>query len=254
MIIRAGGNTFTACVPLKLLLGFAENYKKILICARQELILRRSRTDVNALQSVTQDDTSSLEISRMIWMVPSLGVSDTARISLLNIIRKDVPITVPFRSWSYFKNPNVLSGGGGGRDFTWTITSMSHLEKPRYIIITFQINRKNRYGESINQYDHVNVADIKVYLNSEVFPHGSMNLESNKYAQAYKMYCDFQQSYYGRGDRTPHVSYERFKNSRTIFVIDCATRDERAKVVSTDIRLEVKMSDDIDNPIQRAIV
>ena len=246
LIIRAeGGNTFSVCIPLKLILGFAEDYNKIILGVRQELSSRRSTTDVNALLSTVADDTSSLEISKMIWMLPTLGVSDTARASLLNIMRKDIPITIPFRSWSWFENPTVPVKA---REFTWTITSMSKLENPRFIIVTFQTKRKNIYTASINTFDHTSVSDIKVFLNSDVYPSASMNLDftGNKYAPAYKMYSDFHQSYYGRNIRTPRVNFTDFKSSHTIFVIDCSTIDERAKRDSTDIRLEVKMS--VDTP------
>ena len=238
---RQAGNHFSICVPLKLILGFAEDYQKVLLGVRQELVFVRSRSDVNCFISPTENDTSELDITKMTWMMPSVGVSDKARISLLNIMQKNTPLVIPFRSWSYHENPSIPAGE---RDFTWTITSKSHLETPRYIIVTFQSGRKNRTAESLNHFDHASVSNIKIFLNSEVFPYGNMNLDfaSDKYATAYKMYVDFQKTYYGRGNKTPRVSFAEFKTSRTIFVIDCSTRDERLKIASTDIRLEAQMS------------
>ncbi|EFN77912.1 hypothetical protein EAI_15782, partial [Harpegnathos saltator] len=40
---------FNFCVPLSVLLGFCEDYKRIVINARHELILLRSRSDNNSL-------------------------------------------------------------------------------------------------------------------------------------------------------------------------------------------------------------
>ena len=45
----AGEYRFKVCIPLKFLIGFAEDYNKILIGARQELILTRAGHDKNAL-------------------------------------------------------------------------------------------------------------------------------------------------------------------------------------------------------------
>lgn len=40
---------FVFCIPLKLLLGFAEQYKRIILNVKQELILIRSSSDNNAV-------------------------------------------------------------------------------------------------------------------------------------------------------------------------------------------------------------
>lgn len=42
---------FNFCVPLKMLLGFAEDYKHVVINVKHEIILTRARTDDNAVLS-----------------------------------------------------------------------------------------------------------------------------------------------------------------------------------------------------------
>lgn len=41
---------FNACVPLKMLLGFAEDYRRVIVNIRQELVLVRSNSDKKALE------------------------------------------------------------------------------------------------------------------------------------------------------------------------------------------------------------
>jgi len=98
---------FKISIPLRLILGFAEDYKKILLGARQELIFLRSAHDKNVFISETADEASQLKITKMSWFIPSIAVSDKARIPLMNILERDIPITVPFRTWEYHENPAV---------------------------------------------------------------------------------------------------------------------------------------------------
>lgn len=107
MLINAGwapGNDialengyFNFCVPLKMLLGFAEDYKKVIVNAKHELILTRSRTDNNAVISATDD--VKFHISKLQWKVPHVTVADEGKLSLLKVIEKGKPITISFRSW-----------------------------------------------------------------------------------------------------------------------------------------------------------
>ena len=46
---NAGEYRFKVCIPLKFLIGFAEDYNKILLGARQELILTRTGHDKNGM-------------------------------------------------------------------------------------------------------------------------------------------------------------------------------------------------------------
>ncbi|XP_071651735.1 uncharacterized protein [Temnothorax longispinosus] len=48
---------FNFCVPLNLLLGFCEDYKRVVINARHELILIQSRNDNNSLYPLLQNTT-----------------------------------------------------------------------------------------------------------------------------------------------------------------------------------------------------
>ena len=40
---------FNVCIPLALILGFAVDYRKIIINAKHELVLTRSRSETNAV-------------------------------------------------------------------------------------------------------------------------------------------------------------------------------------------------------------
>ena len=212
---------FKACIPLKFLLGFAEDYTKILLGCRQELILTRAGHDKNALwktlptrtEGVTEAnykttianykaaELGTVTISKMTWNLASIAVADKARITLLQIINNDIPITIGFRSWQYFEHPSVPST----KEFKWTITSATQLERPRFIIVAFQTDRKDNVLAQANHFDHVNVTDVKVFLNSDSFPYSNLTLDfkRNKYGPAYQMFHNFQSTYYNETHRVP---------------------------------------------------
>ncbi|XP_076278013.1 uncharacterized protein LOC143207948 [Lasioglossum baleicum] len=56
---------FNFCVPMSVLLGFYEDYKRIVINARHELILIRSRTDANALYSPSNNAKPILNLYKI---------------------------------------------------------------------------------------------------------------------------------------------------------------------------------------------
>ncbi|EFA12322.1 hypothetical protein TcasGA2_TC005150 [Tribolium castaneum] len=62
---------FQACIPLNRLLGFAEDYKNIMLNIPQELILIRSNSDVNALICAT-NEKARVVIDKIAWLVPHI--------------------------------------------------------------------------------------------------------------------------------------------------------------------------------------
>ena len=55
----------------------------------------------------------------------------------------------------------------------WTIKSSIQLETPRYVILTFQTDIKNKPNTDSSKFNHCNITDVKLYLNSEHYPYDS---------------------------------------------------------------------------------
>ena len=51
-LLDSKGN-FNVCIPLKILLGFAEDFNKIIMNLRQELVLIRGNTDLNGIKQIS---------------------------------------------------------------------------------------------------------------------------------------------------------------------------------------------------------
>ena len=153
---------FDVTVPLSMILGFAEDYRKIIANAKHELILTRSRSDFNAIIQGQEEEQFRITIHKVEWMIPYVMASDQHKIQLLNFIGKDLPITMSFRSWELYEYPPLPTTSRR----IWTVKTSTQLEKPRYVILGFQTGRKNNRRRYANHFDHCSTTNVKLFLNS----------------------------------------------------------------------------------------
>ena len=75
-----------------MIFGFAEDYRKIIVNVKHELILTRSRSDYNAvIQKSTQADTVNYEnfkiqLTRVEWLMFYVMLSDKRKIQLFKVV------------------------------------------------------------------------------------------------------------------------------------------------------------------------
>lgn len=233
--ITAGHISF--CMPLKNIFGFAEDYQNILMNAKHELILLRSRNDLNALTG--ENNISTITIDKVQWRMPHVSVSDTQKLRLLQIIDKQLDVPLHYRTWELFEYPALPRND----KHIWGVKASSQLNTPRYVIIAFQTNRNNAITADKSRFDHLNLSDLKVYLNSECYPYESLsaNFTNHQIAILYDMYARFQESFYH--DRpaycaAPMLTPTEFRINAPIIVIDCSHQNEALKKGIIDIRIE----------------
>ncbi|XP_050540423.1 uncharacterized protein LOC126905073 [Daktulosphaira vitifoliae] len=182
---------FEVCIPLKLIIGFAEDHRKIIINSRQELILHRSSVDINALKCERAND--KIKIAKIMWRMPHINVEDSVRLKLLKTLDSRKPLYIAFRSWELFEYPFLPQT----TKHSWALKTSTHTEKPRYVIIAFQTKRKNNISADMSRFDHCSLSSLKVFLNSESYPYDSLNidLDNDKYSALYQMYSTFHDSF-----------------------------------------------------------
>ncbi|KYN37225.1 hypothetical protein ALC56_08412 [Trachymyrmex septentrionalis] len=111
---------FNFCVPLYVLLGFCENYRRVVINARHELILIRARNDNNCLTGDSATEPT-LELFKVQWRMLHVFVIERDKLAEHNQ--------------------------------AFVIKMTSQLEKPRYVIFAMQTGRKNM-SEDASRFDH----------------------------------------------------------------------------------------------------
>lgn len=232
---------FSAVIPLNKILGFAEDYDKIIINCRHELILHRSSSVLNSV-ILDNNDNVQIEIQKLQWRVPHIKVSDRNKLMLLKHLEKDRPVQLAFRNWDLYEYPLLPKS----TKHSWSVKTASQLEKPRYIIFGLQTDRKLNKTKSSSMFDHCKVTNLKLFLNTQYFPYDSLNLkfDEGKYSILYEMYSNFRQSYYNAGV-DPLLNLVQFKEKAPLFVIDCSRQNESIKTGPVDVRIEIECSEQI---------
>lgn len=254
-------NYFSGIIPLSHILGFAEDYKKILLNCTQSLICTRSSSDINVLrlfikkdstsdayELVKSTDTSdadkeklstvSIRLTKVVWNMPIIKVTEKEQLKLLRVLDSKKPIYCAHRNWELCEYPFVPQN----KSFSWTVKTCNNFQKPRYVIVGFQTDRKNDTTKSMSEFDHCNLTNLKVYLNSEVYPYNDLrcNFECKLFSLLFSHYVNFQKSYYDRPWCSPLVNKKQFLKLIPIAVIDVSKQNDTITVSSFDLRIEIE--------------
>ncbi|XP_033232005.1 uncharacterized protein LOC117182987 [Belonocnema kinseyi] len=161
---------FDVTVPLSIILGFSEDYRKIVSNAKHEIVLTRSRSDINAIVQARHEpgaeEQFEISIHKVEWMIPYVVALDQQKIHLLNIIGKDFSTTMSFRSCELYEYPLLPTTSRR----KWAVKTSTQLEKPRYIVLGFQTGRKDKLIRHAKRFDHCNITNVKLFLNSQYYP------------------------------------------------------------------------------------
>lgn len=241
--IKNSDGKFSVVLPLNKILGFAEDYRKIIVNCKHELVLNRSCTSLNSILFEDGNvDSFEIDIQKVQWRVPHIKVADRERLSLLKHLEKDRAIQLAFRNWDLYEYPLLPKTS----KHSWSVKTTSQLEKPRFMIFGLQTNRKNSKTRDCSLFDHCNLKNVTLFLNSQYYPYESLNLnfKEDKYSILYEMYIKFRQSYYNQPSE-PLLDLKSFKEKAPFFIIDCSRQNEILKTGPVDVRLEIESCENI---------
>lgn len=239
---------FCFTIPLRHLLGFAEDYNKVIVNAKHELIINRSSTNLNC--AFVKDATKKIEIEilRIVWRVPIVKVSDKEKLRLLKYVDNNVPIPIAFRSWDLYEYPVLPSS----QKHVWTVKTSTQLEKPRFVILGFQHSRNNDAAKDKSIFDHTNFYNARLYLNSQYYPYESFanDFEKGVYSLLYDAFVNFKRQYYGLKSSNVQMNPQHFKTKTPLIVIDCSRQTETLSSGAggaIDIKLELEFKKPVPN-------
>lgn len=237
----AQGN-FNVCIPLRMLLGFAEDYGKVILNIRQELVLIRSNTDDDALVAGTDTDPVKVTIDKIYWKVPHITAGLAQELALTKYIDKNIDTQVAFRSWQL----HVISGVHTNTLHSHAIATSTKLQTPRQVIVGFQTDRSGKLSKNMSQYDHCSIKNIRVYLNTERYPYDNLNIdfENNHFAALYDMYSHFQSTYYNKPDE-PLLNSPDFKEKAPLIVVNCSNQRDYIQANAVVFRLEFETTTNV---------
>lgn len=227
-------STHQFMIPLRDVFGFCDDYQKIIMNAKHELILVVNRESIYSYVAATA--AFNMKISKIQWKVPHVQLADQAKLQMLRYLERKQIVGVPYRSWELFEMPELPTTN----KHIWTVKSTSQICKPRFVLVAFQTNKKQVTAESYT-YDNCNIRSIKLYLNNEYFPYDNMECDfpNDRFIEQFRAFCSIQKSYYPAEEDNPYqYTYGDFK-LYPIFAFDCSRTDESLLGGAVDIRLEI---------------
>lgn len=235
-LVDGTSHVFSGKLPLKYLMGFAEDYTKGIFNVKQELILIMARNFTNCYVGEVEAD---INIDKIEWKIRHIIPDDRQKLKIMSRMNKganSTNIPMAYRKWDLYELPALRQTSSD----VWALRTSTSLEKPRYLIIGFQNSTYcDNKAKDATQFTSANISDIRVYLNSTVYPYERWNLDFGKklYATAYYTYENFQSSYYGREMVDPMLNFTEYPNN-PIFIVDCSHQPEAIKSSTVDVKLE----------------
>ena len=235
--------TFSFRILLSHIFGFCEDYTKIMYGLRQTLTLVRKSGD-DAIFRDDAVDAGKITLNKISWFMPHILPSDSEKFQLYKIIESKARLPVAFRT----RQCDAITVPQS-TTFTWRLSVKSSPEKPRYIIAGFQTNKDGLQTANPSIFNHVNVTNIYVMLNSTRYPAIDYNISfpKNNVSRIYGDAALFRSKFYNMDAliSNPNISPSDFKTLYPLFVFDVSKQSERLKSSITDIQIKTKFNENV---------
>lgn len=239
--------TFDVVLPLSVWFGFCDDYRKLMINSKHELILNRSRDSTNCLfggNVAAGRARVTLNITKILWKMPHITLADNIKLGLMSYLSKNRKITIQYRSFDMMDYPTLPAT----RDLIWAVKTVAYLNRPRYVVIGLQTNRNRQITVNAAEFDDCRVTELRLHLNSQIYPYNmnEYSVYDGIYSELYDMYSRIHFSYYNNTEpMNPfEITHAKFQEC-PLFAFDTSRADESLITSSVDIKIEIKASDNI---------
>lgn len=245
--VHANEKLFDVIIPLSAWFGFCDDYRKIVLNARHQLILNRYRDSLNCVEGGGAEATKArvtFEVKKILWKMPHITLSDSVKLGMLNYLSKNRKITVQHRSMDLVEYPVLPQA----ENHMWAVKTVSHVNRPRYIVVGLQTNRNSIHTANAAKFDKCHMKELRLHMNSQIYPYHLIDFDigAARYAELYEMYSRIQSSYYNDAEPINEftLSFANFQNS-PLYVFDTSRADESLIDSAVDIKLEMKASENM---------
>ena len=141
--------TFSFRIPIKHIVGFCEDYDKIVYGLKHSLTLIR-KTDDDAIFRTAVAGAGKVSLDKTAWFMPRVLPADAEKFPIYKTIESKVKVAYRMRQCDMLSVPESTS-------FTWRLSIRTAPEKPRFIIVVFQAAKDGDQTKNPSTCDHVNV-------------------------------------------------------------------------------------------------
>ena len=238
--------SFSFRIPLKHIFGFCEDYDKVVYGLKHNLTLTRN-DDKNAIFKAANDGggnpitAGKVILSIVSWFMPHVTPADKDKMELYKIIERKEKIPVGYRmiQCDSASIPQATS-------FSWRLSVKSSPEVPRFIIVGFQTDKSSNQLTNPSLFNHVNVSNIYVMLNSVRYPTTDYNIGflGAKYSRAYGDAAEFRTKFFNMNEliSNPNITPLEYRPLYPLFLFDVSKQSEKLKYSTTDIQIKMYFS------------
>lgn len=231
--------SFSFVIPLSHIFGFGD-YNKVMYNLNHVLTLTRATSDNLAIFHAAGVDNGKVVLSNITWKVPKIEPETIKKMQLRSIIesKQSIPIAFTARTCESIVIPQ-------NQEFSWRINA-SGVEKPRWIIVSFQTDKNNSQVQNPAVFDHLNLTNAYVSISGIKYPMIDFNSDFNKndYSILYEMFDKFKREFYGFNSLVggTQVNPSAFKKLFPIIVFDVRHQSETLKSDKVNVDLNFRFS------------
>ena len=227
--------TFSFIVPLKHIFGFCDDYNKVIYGVRHELILGR-KADDDAIFRDAAAAAGKVVLDKISWFMPHVIPSLMEDHQLNKTIASKATFLVGYRARQC--DVTVVHPS---TSFEWKLGVKSSPEQPRYVIIGFQTNRDGNQERNPSIFDHCNLTNMYVMMNTARYPAVDyyLSFPNQQFSRAYRAAATFSEKFYGMDEKLTqsNITPVDFKELYPIMVFDMSRQPERLKSSAVDIQI-----------------
>ena len=235
--------SFSFVILFRHMFGFGD-YTKVIYNTKQTLTLNRMTSDNCAIHRAAGVADGKIRLTNITWRVPLIKPEIVKLKELRDIIesKQNIPVAFTARTCESTVVPQT-------RSFSWRINVTTGVEKPRWLIVGFQIDRTYTQEQNPAVFDHLNLQNAYVMINGERYPVYDVisDFPANDYSILYKMFENFKKEFYGFNSLVggSQVNFAAFKSLFPILVFDVRHQSERLKSGIADIQLKFTFGDNV---------
>ena len=221
--------------------GMAEDYDKVIYGMRHSMYFTRKATDDDAIFRAAGAPAGKIVLSKITWWMPRVIPSEAESYKLYKQISDKITVTCAYRM-RQCASINI----SGVQNYTWNLGVRMATEKPRYVIIGFQTGKSGSQTQNAALFDHCQVVNMKVRLNSTEYPSTDFNTDfaRNNYAGFYQNMLNFMRNYNGvdRLVSSTGIDAQEYKSLFPLFFFDVSRQSERLNQGVVDISVNMNFA------------
>ena len=142
-----------------------------------------------------------VSLDKIFWLMPQVIPADAEKFSIYKTIESKVKLPVAYRT----RQCDMLSVPES-TSFTWQLSLKTAPEKPRFIIVAFQTAKDGEQTKNQSTFDHVNLKNAYLTLNSDRYPAVDYNLSfaNQKFSRVYSDAALFEVKFFGMDELITH--------------------------------------------------